>query len=201
MNDLERLPLHCVPMILGENFSKLRPDLCKDRVVSDANKIQVQVKAIGDDAMFFSSVCRRPNNSVELLEPGKSYRTMISPLNTKTLFVSDTDGRYIGTCKFERIERGDEAALTREMGRVRHENKLLTQDNVRRTRLRNRRETARMARTNSHFEGGPQTWAERQLEEDRKARLAAAATAATKPAPQTAIEDYETPDFNPMNGH
>ena len=172
--DLVRLPVHCAVQILGEHFAKLRPDLCREREVTDKNFIHVQVQAIGEDPMFFSSICERPDGVKHKLTPGERYRTVISPLNAKTLFVSDLSGRYIGTCKFERIDKGDSEATVREFGRVAFENKLLTEDSVRRTRLRNRRLTAQLKRSNELFAGGPATEAERQLAADREARRAQA---------------------------
>jgi hypothetical protein len=188
-NELTRLPMHCVPLILGPELSKLRK-------VNDRNFIQVDDRQIGDDTMFFSSVARTPENVMKALDPRVEYRTWLNPLCAKTLFVADTEGRYIGTCKFERIDRGDDAAAQREFVRVAAEHAELMREPLARARRRNRQITADRKKHIELFKGGPATEAERQLEADRKARAAAAQAEPLAPvAAPAASDDDEFPDF------
>jgi hypothetical protein len=105
-HELVKLPLHCVPEILGTELAVVK---------EVADDLTFTFCKAGEDDLIYRAIARRANGTRQQLVPGTAYRTWVNPYDTGILFVSTVLGGFIGTCDLRgRIERPDVDAFKRQ---------------------------------------------------------------------------------------
>lgn len=110
---LARLPLHCVPGILG-------PQNGAERRVGSNGLFEFEDRLAGPSEFRYLAQATDPEGNLRTLQEGETYLTHLNPFDPSLLFVSDAKGQYLGACsRWEKIARSDVDALHRQMGAAR----------------------------------------------------------------------------------
>ncbi len=112
-SDLIKLPLHAVAMICGADLATVRPCPASDQ-------IRFFDQEISAEPMWYETHYITPEGYEFSLQEGKEYQWIINPFDSRQLFVSASDGSYLGMCRRCDVPCmiGDEDRLHAEMGRA-----------------------------------------------------------------------------------
>ncbi len=87
---------------------------CAEEVrVTDRREVEVMDKSLSADAIRFDA---------HSLPPGERYQAVLNPFSPDALFLFDARGRFIGQIpRIVRVNRNDQEAVERQLGRTRHQ--------------------------------------------------------------------------------
>jgi len=157
--DLVRLPLHCVPELLG-------PEHARKVIVGDKPHIRIEDIEIASEPIYYRARVKTIHGFEEQLPKGE-YRAWVFE---NVLIVSGVKGNYLGICEqIDRIERGDDAAFYREAATVKKHHDEMLAPQIARQRVIDAQVTRNRKKNLELGYGGPATATEREVEEARNA--------------------------------
>ncbi len=107
--DLVRLPDYAAAMICAP--------LAEERKCPPAEIVFI---ANGVRSFYRVAACTGPDGARVELKEGRKYRWLVNPFDPRVVFVSETDGKYVGKCeRAEQVDRGDDAAVKARIAETR----------------------------------------------------------------------------------
>jgi hypothetical protein len=163
--DLVKLDVNCIPLICG-------PDLAVARPCPACDQIEFVDQDIHPDPMYFEVYYREPHGRERRLQEGREYLWLINPFDPRQLFVSETNGVYLGICRrCDQPCRVDMDGIRLEMGQAQKRELQAAQRLIKANEKQIRAEIARADRNTALLRGEGVTAEEQQAERIRQARL------------------------------
>ena len=117
--NLIKLPIEAVPDLLAR-------DLAKERTVQ-RGMIIFEDADLGPGKHRFLAQLRDPSGFTRPLTNGDAYTTLVNPFDPERMFISDKDGRYLGTLeRWHSVDASDAEAVKKQIGRAEREFKNAT---------------------------------------------------------------------------